>query len=367
MKQNRGRPWTEISGVLEQYDLGELVQTERNERGYLNTSFEIETIRHGTLEKYFLRRYRVGTLPEEIQFEHAIINHLLEREFTLVAKIFPTREGKTFVSRPDITHPGRKSYYTIFEYLPGEDKYTWIGPECTVAEIENAAAILAAYHAAVAGFHPPGYRAEPGILDLVPVFAENLEKSIEISKKTHFDACLQENLGQLLKNCEETARQCRDLSQAEVPRLVIHSDFHPGNLRFKGEEIVAMFDFDWSKIDLRVFDVGLALWYFFSSWKTMDNGVVRTEDAERFLDNYQRAVSQHSGIGPLNQHELEILPVMINLGNLYVLNWTVTDYYAKTVDVDEYLIYLQHHISFNRWYAQAGKTELGKMLARGFT
>jgi hypothetical protein len=45
---------------------------------------------------------------------------------------------------------------------------------------------------------------------------------------------------------------------------------------------------------------------------------------------------------------------MINLGNLYILNWTVTDYYTNPVDVDEYLVYLRHSINFSHWFASKG-------------
>jgi hypothetical protein len=50
---------------------------------------------------------------------------------------------------------------------------------------------------------------------------------------------------------------------------------------------------------------------------------------------------------------------MINAGNLYVLSWTILDYYQKDVDPDEYLKYLNHHINFTNWFeAEENKNNL---------
>lgn len=349
------QPWAEIRAVFKNYDLGELVQSERNERGYLNTSYEIQTVQNGGQHRYFLRRYKAGILPGEIQFEHGLIRHLQGKNFSLVAGIMPTRDGETYVARPASPGSQQATYYTIFEFKPGQDKYTWIDPHCSPAEIDNAAAILARYHHTVSGFTPPGFRSEPGILQLLPLIKGNLENSPENSKNTRFDAFLQENLDLLLENCQLMQEYLQGIPKAEFPRLPIHCDFHPGNLRFKGEEIVALFDFDWSKIDLRVFDVGLALWYFFTSWEKADDGQLRLAEARQFLDRYQAAFESAPIPGPMSGHELQSLPEMINLGNLFVLNWTVMDFYAKPVDVDEYLIYLEHHVKFASWWSLLGR------------
>jgi hypothetical protein len=46
---------SEIKDILVNYDLGELIDLERNERGFVNTSYAIETIKQGKSQKYFLR------------------------------------------------------------------------------------------------------------------------------------------------------------------------------------------------------------------------------------------------------------------------------------------------------------------------
>ena len=48
----------------------------------------------------------------------------------------------------------------------------------------------------------------------------------------------------------------------DLIHMVIHCDFHPGNLKFQNNAITGLFDFDWSKVDVRCFDVALAIIYF---------------------------------------------------------------------------------------------------------
>jgi homoserine kinase type II len=120
---------------------------------------------------------------------------------------------------------------------------------------------------------------------------------------------------------------------------------------FRGDEITGLFDFDWSKVDFRCFDVALAVWYFFETWEEPDNGQLRLDEVRTFLSTYQEALRDHTTLGPLSTVELNTLPTMIQAANLYVLNWTVFDYYQKEVNPDEYLIYLRHGIKFIEWFS----------------
>jgi homoserine kinase type II len=138
-----------------------------------------------------------------------------------------------------------------------------------------------------------------------------------------------------------------------MPQIVIHGDYHPGNLKYMLDQVSGMFDFDWSKNDWRAFDVALALWYFLSCWESEQDGRLRVEESRIFLQAYQEELQGHPGIGPLNAVELHYLPYLINASNLYVLNWTVLDFYAKEVDPQEYLVYLQHGLNSMTWFERS--------------
>lgn len=341
---------SEISNVLSNYDLGKLNDLERNYRGYLNISYSIQTIKHGKKSDYFLRRYRIGTKPGDIEFEHTVVNHLIEKNFNLVAKVFPTKDGSTYCTKFLDDDQEQPIFYAIFEYLQGDDKYTWVDPHCSPREIEDAATILSMFHQAVADIIPRGQKTEPRIIDLLPQISNNLEKYQPKELPSEFDECLTNNLPRLLSNCAATLNALKKVDEGDWPSIVIHCDYHPGNLKYSGETIVGLFDFDWSKVDLRCFDVALAGWYFFTSWGGTQDGIFRVDEFRTFLDIYQEAFRDKTLLVSMNEIELNKLVWMINAANLYILNWTVEDYFSKDVDPDEYLKYLRHCLNFTHWF-----------------
>lgn len=345
--------YDEITGVLAQYDLGKLVEFEQNLLGYNNTNFAIRTEKQGVRKDYFFRRYKSEILPEEIIFEHALIERLLDEDICQVARVHKTNSGETFFTQQPRDGKSTPVYYAVFDYLEGEDRFTWIDPALNPQEVREAAMVLAKFHSAVSGYVPPGRRAEPEILDLLPQITENLNLVKIKSKGSIFDDLLQANLKLLLDECQKMQVYCAELDWSRATRMVIHCDYHPGNLKFSGSEVVGLFDFDWSKIDLRCFDVGLAIWYL-CHWGGNRNGIIRFAESLHFLQVYQDCSKELNRVDPLNHFELQHMPVMVNLGNLFVLNWTVRDYYATDADPEEYLIYLEHSIQFSRWFSLRG-------------
>jgi homoserine kinase type II len=339
----------EIQDVLSHYNLGELFDFEKNERGFVNTAFAIETLLDGERRRFFLRKYKRGVREEELQFEHALIDHLIETGVP-AARIHRTRSGKTYLHRSGSSQDSLGVFYTIFDYLPGEDRFTWVDPVLSEAELSASGVVLARFHIAGAGFTPAGRRTEPKIIDLLPVIAETWSACPGKSKGTVFDACLLEHFDRVQENIRTNLTALQELQSLALPEFVIHCDYHPGNLKFEDEQIVGLFDFDWSKIDLRAFDVALALWYFCTSWQVAEDGHFRLEWAQTFLRAYLETLAAQPGAPRLTQAEVHYLPALINAANLYVLNWTILDYFSKDVDPEEYLVFLKHSLNFTLWY-----------------
>jgi homoserine kinase type II len=340
----------ELDEILSQYDLGPLTGSELNERGFVNTSYAITTSTpNGELKTYFLRKYKAGIQEDELIFEHTLIRHLAEKNVCPVAWVHPTRAGQAYLTRYEAGASLEPRYYAIFDFLPGEDRYTWINPHCTPVEIENSAATLAHFHSALVDLQPQGRRFEAKILELLPQILQSVLEIPQRSKGTVFDAYLLENLDLILENLRETAALLAEPGSRAMPQMPIHCDYHPGNLKFEGDQVTALFDFDWSKVDYRCFDVGLALFYFFTSWEDED-GQFRLDEAALFLKAYQEAMLSFPTPGPMDKNELKYLPYMISAANLYVLNWTLIDFYSKEVDPQEYLVFLAHGVEFIRWF-----------------
>jgi homoserine kinase type II len=343
-------PETEIKQILRHYDLGELVTHEQDKRGYVNTSYTIETMGESGRQKYFLRKYKSGVLEEELQFEHSLIHHLLEEKFNLVAKIYTTKDGKSYVKIPRTEGEDQRwDYYAIFEFLKGEDRFTWISPQCNPAEIKSCASVLARYHTAIYGFIPKGRREEAKIIDLLPSIKENLLRFLEEGKPSKFSAYIQEYLRLILDLNERTLAILENQDASQIVELVIHCDYHPGNLKFEGNQVVGLFDFDWTKIDARCFDVALAIKYFFSNWQTEADGSLRLDDIALFLQAYQETLQTTNQLESLYAGELDLLPHMIRASALYIFYWTILDYFQNQVDELEYLGYLKHCVNIMKW------------------
>jgi homoserine kinase type II len=348
-----------IVSVLDHYNLGQLVDYERDERGFVNTSYVIHTIHQGERRGYLLRRYRKGTREEEVIFEHSIIQHLVNAGFPLVAKVLPTKADRRYVGLPEGEEFGDRSlaFYAIFELLSGEDRFTWVDPVCSPEELSTSAAVQAQFHHQIHGFMPEGQKDEPGILELLPRISERLRRYATRTPHTVFDRFFLKHRSFLIDVAERTRDSLLTMGADKLNRCVIHCDYHPGNLKFKGGHVVGLFDFDWSKVDLRSFDVALALFYFCTGWKGEADGVLRLDEVKLFIHAYQETLRGKAGLGPLSPRELVTIPVMVQAANLYVLNWVVEDYDHGQVDPAAYVRYLRHGVSTGRWLQWPGSQD----------
>jgi homoserine kinase type II len=344
-------PKIELEEILSQYDLGELLSYEKDVRGTVNTSYTIEIATSSGNKRYFLRRYKGWIKEEELIFEHSVITHLMQNGFDLAAGVLRTRDGRTYIRREQA---GEAAFYAIFEFLRGEDKYTWIDPICEASEIKSSAVTLARFHQAMAGWKAQGRRQEPRINELLPTLPGKIDAVLDQMKGTVIDSYLAQNLRMVNRHIKAIIETLEQPRFTQLPQIVAHCDFHPGNLKFSQGEVVGLFDFDWSKIETRTFDIGLALVYFFSSWKPETDGQLRLEDMSLFLRAYQTALQGNKKVGPLTDAEQQSLPFMIQAGNLYVLNWALLDCKQKDVDAEEYLGYLRHHVRMIPWIEDAG-------------
>jgi homoserine kinase type II len=332
--------------ISNHYDLGKLVDYEQLFLGYCNISYTVTIKRNGKKKRYFLRRYREGIKKEEVAFEHSVINHLTKKNFDLIAGIIPTRDGKTYLQQFE---NGENIFYSIFEFLTGDDRYTWVNPNCTDDDLKGAAIVLARFHNAVSDLTTEGNKYEAKIIDLIPETAQMVERCAQKAGKTAFDTYFLDNINLIQKTIQHIQRITENDEYKGLPQLVIHCDFHPGNLKFRNEVITGLFDFDWSKVDIRCFDVGLALFYYCVAWEGEQDGDVHLNKAALFLETYQNELRGTPGVGPLSDDELKYLPYLISAGNIYVVNWTIRDFYSTKADPFEYLTYLQHHVRFMRW------------------
>ena len=332
--------------VKEHYDLGVLVHLEQMHTGFCNTSFAFHTQKNDRGFKYLVRRYNPATSENEIQFEHALISHLKKNGFAKAAGVVPTKFGCTYAKAGHAAI----EYWAVFEFLEGEDRYAWTDTHLTPEEMSSAAEVLADLHRAGQNFDPPpgAKRAQPVIMNFLPTFGAVYGRFLKSPGNTGFGQCFVKHHDDIVKIAQQTCITEPDFgSMQQVP---IHCDYHPGNLKFEGLRVIGVFDFDWSKIDVRLFDLALALVYFCACRDDRTCGLLNPEKFNIFLSAYNNRCSRAADPGPLTKAEKAFLPLMLAAANLFVLHWTIVDFYSYSYSEENaYLDYLNQGLQVMYW------------------
>lgn len=339
------------------YDLGEVKRIRAVSGGYCNTSYALWMVNGIQKNQYLLRLYNPAAVKNEILFEHALLNHLKSTGFTRTAAVIKCRNNETLVQTPPPAgHRGTAAYWALFEFLDGEDRYSWTNTDLTDTELVSAAEMFARLHHCGHGFEkPPGAeRSKPRVMDFLPTFRDRISACLDNAGHRRSDRLLKNHFS-LIDEAIGSAVLC-DAGFQGMPEIPIHCDYHPGNLKFAGEKVVGVFDFDWSRMDYRLFDVALALVYFTSLWNDPAVGL-RPDKFTLFLGTYHRACQPLHGISPLTEQEQRHLVPMLSIANLYVLHWELVEFYDNPQsDDDAYFRYFDHSIGLLRWIRSNGDT-----------
>ncbi|MBT8360122.1 MAG: phosphotransferase [Desulfobacterales bacterium] len=351
LQLNNDRLTATICGLMEEnYDLGKLTRVEEILSGYYNKSYAVWMSNDDKNRRYFLRLYNAKTSEHEILFEHGLLNHLRSNGFTLSASIIPSRNGATITQIPwPENQRNKRAFWALFEFLEGEDKYSWTSTNLTDNEFVNAAEVLAHLHHCGHGFKKPlgADRVQPPIMEFIRTFKSTFSNFLKHADDRQCDHIFKDNFKTICKALDYA--DSFDIKFKGMTELPIHCDYHPGNLKYCHEKVVGVFDFDWSKIDYRLFDVALGLIHFTSIWGDQAEGL-RQDICNLFLNSYNDACRRLNHIYPLTKKEQSYLVPMLSIANLYVLNWELVEFYSTPgLDEEEYLFYIDHTIGLMHW------------------
>jgi homoserine kinase type II len=362
----------QIKEVVEgYYDLGKVIEIYEIFGGYVNRSFGVICEKDGRKEDYFVRKYKAKfnseANPNDILYEHNLINYCLGNGLKEAAKVHQSKNGTTMVSLVDQDENGKdlKRYFAVYDFLPGEDRYTWVFNENTPDEFRNLGALIARFHNYGLGFEPGKLaKAEPKIQYLLPTFVDLFSKlAARDVPGSAFHSYFNSRLPDIIANIKKN--QIPDAAFQKMPETPIHSDLHAGNVKWQGDDCTGIFDFDWSKIDVRLFDIAFALVYCCSSWRPESDGVLRLDDCRYFLEGYNQQLKKLNRLEPLNDTEKEHFPAMMGAAVQYLINWcTALFFYEDPTLVNDYeaLYYLLHITRLMDW-TEANKADLAKIMA----
>jgi len=237
----------EIEGVLDQYALGKVNTIDELAAGSVYSPKVVIGADRG---RFLLKRRARGLdIPSVVAFSHEVILGCLERGVCVPPLVGTVSENNSIVHFGD-------HVYELFVFIEGQmfdRSASMIGTHA-----RQAGALLGEVHAVLdqirPGFEPP---VEPATIDLTRMGV--LDQRVDA-----IDADTGHRLKQILGYGEE-------LSKANARRpSIVHGDWHPGNMIYRQGEIVAVCDFDNTRIGSRARELAQAMIHF--SLKTPQAG-----------------------------------------------------------------------------------------------
>jgi len=267
----------ELAIVLSHYDLGPIESITEFARGSQNT-LKIGIV--SSRGKFLLKRRQLQPPQRrQLAYSHRLQAHLQEEGFPL-PKLVPPPDSDILV------HQYGGHTYELFEYARGQTYSK------TLQETRDAGAMLAKFHRAVEGFEDPD---PPSLEDYHD--ADSIRRALSSLYATlsgHDSIAGQEadalELGQELFDAyEHCARAIAGLNLRSWPTGVIHSDWHPGNMLFRNEQVIAVVDYDAVRLSQRILDVanGTLQFSIYTGPRIEDwPDQVDDQRAEAFLEGY---------------------------------------------------------------------------------
>lgn len=252
----------ELDAVLAHYAIGPLIAPPESGGGTANANMRLRT----ASGQWFLKRRNPKYAQRSfVAFDHRLMEHLapfglgtplavktdrgerwLERERREISGESLSTQHATRNTPPDV------EVYELFPYQPG-------GPHTrhSRAQLASAGRHLAAFHQAVQSFRPPPGKEWPRY-QAPRLIREGLQ-AIGTELKARLSPV---DFAYLQAGVARLEREFPDARYHALPKWVVHGDYHPGNLKFLGEEVCGIFDLDWATVQPRLLDLADGIFLF---------------------------------------------------------------------------------------------------------
>ena len=348
-----------VREILEsRYDVGRVGGVTELFGGEVNRNYEAVTILAGEERRWFVRQYEPGRKIEEILYEYHLLIHLRERTFDQAPLPVAAKDGAECVRYP---FGDEEHWFMVYEFLPGENTYQWERNNVSHKALESAVRLLARFHTAAADYRPEaGWKVrEPVIREQLAGYGANIKrnydhiKALGVREKDGSNDIFTRYLDSKEAFLSEALPGISKIFDHEdkLFKTVVHTDPHPGNFKYSDDKAVGLFDFDWVKEDVRLYDLAIGAMFFCSSWEGRNNGEADLSMLELFLRSYDNEIMKHkSGVPPVTDCEKEAFARMMAAGSLYVVNFSLNRCYNEE-DMNLFLsfYYVQHQMSCAEW------------------
>jgi homoserine kinase type II len=246
---------------------------------------------------YLLKRRARGKDDAiKVAFTHAIQLHLATRQFPLPHLIGTRRDNNSMLQ-------WRGAIYEVFEYIKGT------GYDSSLDATQDSGKTLGLFHRLLTDFGSE-YDPPRGTYHDSRTVVNSLEKCPQKLVQTSAEAAEQrEQLSEVVRFLFNAYKQSADaVNQTGLPdwpAQITHSDWHPGNMLFRGSRVVAVIDYDAARLCPRVIDAANGALQFAI--------VGGNDDASTWPDyldmaRYKRFLFGYDQVNQLTNAELECIP-----------------------------------------------------------
>jgi homoserine kinase type II len=227
----------ELTIIMSNFDIGVIDSIVEYPRGSRKAPKLLIVSEQG---KFLLkRRARGKDDPYKVAFSHAIQLYLASKQFPLPHLIGTRRDNNSMLQ-------WRNGVYELFEYIPGQ------GYPQTLEATFDSGRVLGLYHKLLHDFQSEwqpasgSYHAAPSVeqgLKLIPQAVQG--SAAEVNALLKF----------LLDSYRHAAEMAEHLGLDRWPKQIVHADWHPGNMLFRDNRVVAVIDYDSSRQLPRIIDI----------------------------------------------------------------------------------------------------------------
>jgi homoserine kinase type II len=277
----------ELAIVMSHFDIGVIESIVEYPRGSRKAPKLLIVSEQG---KFLLkRRARGKDDPYKVAFAHALQLYLASKQFPLPHLIGTKKDNNSMLQ-------WRSAVYELFEYIPGQ------GYPQTLEATFDGGRVLSLYHKLLSDFRSE-WQPTGGSYHLAPAVETGL-RAIPASLSSP-DSATGPVLQFLLDSYRHAAQMANALGLDAWPKQIVHADWHPGNMLFRDNRVVAVIDYDSARMQPRIIDAANGALQF-----SIIGGDEDIETWPEYIDEsrYKRFLRGYDEVMLLSEAEMRTIP-----------------------------------------------------------
>ena len=249
--------------------------------------------------RYLLkRRARGRDHPLKVTFAHGVQQHLAARDFPL-PRLIPVKDGSDTMVMLD------QQIYELFEYVTG-DHY-----DKSAEATADAGRVLGLLHKCLSSYQFDWEPSSRGYHDISLVRTHLNDIPATVGKDDSVvgkESELLSTVTGLYDAYEAAAEQVSQGRYSALPHQIVHADWHPGNMLFRGGRVTAVIDYDSLRLQPAITDLANGMLQFSILGGPIDP---REWPAELDEDRLSEFISGYEQEFPIEADLLGLLPSLM--------------------------------------------------------